>query len=183
MSLTTRTLAGRSTFAANSASMALGCRVADSRGRRTHYSGGAPSLGRADVRWRFRRMHVCEGGRPARSSCRCWRQHVGRWLDMCVGCAGRRLQPTGHRNSHIYANEGLRYALQNDVKKIFGDFCWIPDIRTLHSSFLCRWPSRGPARDRDELEPRTRTASFHRERERHTAERAGDVRHILLKCS
>ena len=66
VSLTTRTLAGRSTFAADSASMALGCRVADSRGRRTHYSGGAPSLGRADVRWRFRRMHVCVSVRTSR---------------------------------------------------------------------------------------------------------------------
>ena len=53
--------------------------------------------------------HVARAARrpQARSSCRCWRQHVGRWLYMCVGCAGRWLQPTGHRNSHISVQDHL----------------------------------------------------------------------------
>ena len=60
-------------------------------GHHTHYSGGAPSLRRADVRWRFGRVHVRVGacrkgparqprGRPS------WRQRVGRWMDVRRVC-------------------------------------------------------------------------------------------------
>ena len=63
---------GRSTLAADSADL-YGARL-QGHGRRmsghhTHYSGGAPSLRRADVRWRIGRVHVrvgaCREG-PAR---------------------------------------------------------------------------------------------------------------------
>ena len=69
-------------------------------GHHTHYSGGAPSLRRADVRWRIGRVHTCvsvhvarapQGSRavvPAGGSAL-----AGGWT--CVGCARQRSQPTG----------------------------------------------------------------------------------------
>ena len=125
-------VARQSTLAADSADL-YGARL-QGHGRRTsghhaHYSGGAPSLRRADVRWRFGRVHVRVGARhegPARRprsrpSCRCWWQRVGRWMDVRTGVPGSGCSPqgSGPRRPNSGGARGCRHPTQ-ETKSTWG---------------------------------------------------------------